>query len=404
MALCALLATLSASTSAVLLSSLDETAPGLNYHLPRTLLILKFEVLGREANDVVTELTPAEVEAAGPGVVRVSARIDGQTHSVLVNKQGALANRLVTSLRLVDATPDHVADLSYNYVLQYNPNAGASDRVCMGVDEKGLLNYVEAATKDETANIIVSIAKFFGRIAGPGAFTVSGTLQKLNDFTITIDPYDERDRRSVGKMINERFPELGDHFEFAVEGFPQTKAPSSRDSCPVDRICYRTVVPVRVGLFDRRSKRSSVRYAMVANLSEVNTIDVRRALFIEKVTRLGFTDGVLSYARINKPSEALEAAKLPLTVYDAVITSALAAPGQFLGQIKPGADPNTVLGIINLQAQTATQINELLDQLQRLREATPPNGQPGQPPSGNTPFQITCAGPASKAAGGKSPP
>src|SRR5262245_34922493 len=99
MAVCALLATLSACTSAVLLSNLDETAPGLNYHLPRTLLTLTFEVLGRQANDVVAVLTPAEVEAAGPnGVVRVSARIDGQTRTVLVNNKGALANQLVTSL------------------------------------------------------------------------------------------------------------------------------------------------------------------------------------------------------------------------------------------------------------------------------------------------------------------
>ncbi|MDB5577143.1 MAG: hypothetical protein JWR80_2319 [Bradyrhizobium sp.] len=392
-----------------MLSNIDNSASGLSYHLPRTLLTLQLQPYGRRAQDVVAELTRAEAAAAGEkGVVRVSARIDGQVQSVLVNKDGALENDLVTSLRLVSATPDHVADLAYNYVLQYDPNAVFSDRVCMGVDEKGLLRYVQASTKDETANIIVSIAKFAARLAGPQGFTVGGAPQSLGQpLILKIDPYDESDQRAVSKAIGERFPELAGRFQFKVDDLPRARAPKGREACPLDRICYRTVVPVRVGLLDRASRGNSFRYAMVANLSEVNNIDVQRAFFVEKVTRLGFVSGMLAYAHIDKPSEALAVAKVPLTVYDAIVTSALAAPSQFVSQILP-ADRATLASLIALQERTAQDATELQGKLQDLRNDLPVGSAPTPTPEENARFRIACPGPvrsdtpvASVGSGGK---
>ncbi len=356
---------------------------------------IKVEALGLKQGDTVVELTPAEAEAAGQsGVVRVMARIAGERRSVLVSRTGALANNVITSLELTSATPEQVADLSHSYVLQYRPNAVYSDRVCMGTNDRGLLQYVEAGTKDETGNIIVSIAKLAGRFAGTQPFTTTGVPQKISEIELTVDPYNNADRLAASRTIDDHFPEFQGRFRLLVENTPRPKDPSLRGTCPVGSICYRTIVPVRIGLFDAGTNRNSVRYVNVAN-AEINNIDVTRAFMVEKVTRFGFTDGMLSYAVIRKPSEMLETAKLPLTVYDAMLTSALAAPGRFLNEIKPGATTAEVAAILTQQAMATEEITKLQLELARLRQDSPPD-QPLRTPAAEAvaKFQIACAGPA----------
>ena len=60
-------------------------------------------------------------------------------------------------------------DQNTGFTLQYQPRIFAEDRVCIGVDEKGLLQFVQAQVTDKTGDIIVSIAKLAGRLTGPGA-------------------------------------------------------------------------------------------------------------------------------------------------------------------------------------------------------------------------------------------
>jgi hypothetical protein len=374
----ALLALLAACTGAVWQSE-DRLASGFSYSLPKTILTVTIEAWGHRATEAVATLNASEIAATGDGgVVRTMALIDGERRSVLVDKDGKLAEDIVTSLRIANITSEQVADLSHSYVLQYNASSFASDRVCAGVNEKGLLSYVEAATKDETANIIVSIAKFAGRLAGPSLFVAgAGAPQKFDDLQLKMDPYSEADRRAAAQTISERYPSFKGRIQLFVDTPRKPKTGIKPDICPPGRVCYRTAVPMRVALHDKASRKTSVRYATVANLAEVSNIDVTRALFVEKVSRLGFSDGMLQYATIRKPSEALELARLPMTVYDAILTSALAAPGQFAREIIPGASPEHVLEVLTAQAAAANDIDLLRKDLARLREDIGANEQPG---------------------------
>jgi len=392
---CVSIAILAACARDVFQSEYDAFESGLSYYLPKTLLTINIEAIGYPEGTPVAELTAEQSTAAGQtGAVLVEAQIDGINQSVLVNNKGQLADEFVTSLRLGAVEPVQVADVNYNYVLQYQADVLFSDRICMGVDEKSLLKFVEAATKDETGNVVISIAKFVGRIAGPGAFTTAGAPQKLEStITTQIDPYNVDDIAAVDRAINARFPKFHGRFRFNVEGAGKFDQPHHLTACPKNKICYRTRKMVRIGLGDYQTQNASMQYAEVVNRAEVHTIDVTRAFMVEKLTRLGFSNGTLEKVVIEKPSEALETAKLPLTVYDAVMTSALAAPGRFLGQITPGMDATEVLTILESQRLTVVAANNLRKELNQLRNDLDNTNSLDQPAAAQTSgaFSLGCS-------------
>src|SRR5215510_7624627 len=163
------------SCSTVLESRTDTSEPGLKYFLPKTLVTIEIVPLGYAATAKVAELSTSEREAAmAAGSIRVQTKVSGRTYTVLVDSTGALLEPLVTGLQLRLPDPDKaelvVPDARAGLVLQYQSSPLSTDRVCIGVNENSLLQFAEAKVKDETGNIVVSIAKFAGRLAGPGAF------------------------------------------------------------------------------------------------------------------------------------------------------------------------------------------------------------------------------------------
>lgn len=324
--------------------------------------------IGVKKDSIVAELTIAQKEVAEKyGVVQVNAEINRRLETVTVDKDGKLTSDFITSLILKSVTEDTIPDIPYNYVLQYQPSRMATDRICLGV-QKSLLQFVEATNKDETGNIIISISKFAGRFSGLTPFAASVTKDELkHKLSMKIDPFDIRDIRSLNKAIAGAFPGLDNRFQFRIDGLKKFGTAHPPEACPRDKICYRTVVPVRVGLVDINAKSATMRYAQLINRAEIHTIDVTRAFMVEKISRLDFLDGVLTNARIDKPSEGLEVAKLPLTVYDAVMTSALAAPGQFLGKITPDTSPDVLMDILKDQKETLIQVSQIQNQSEAFR-------------------------------------
>lgn len=342
--------TLFPSCGAVM-QSLPEDAPGLTYYLPKTLIEVTATPWGKRKTDTTNT-----------DIAVVSDTVDFVTIAV---------------------TPHSVADNSSEpYVLSHSANPLALDRLCAGID-KGLLQSVEVAADDKSGDAIVSIAKFAGRIGGPAAFSTPKMVETkyaapLADRVLKIGPIDPlhaADRRAVEQAIKAAFSVES---TFSVEGADKLMGGNRKIhvDCPRDSICYRTSVPTRISLTGKNAAGSqSVVYSDIINRNFTSHVQVTRAFMVEKVTKLGFEDGVLQSVAIQKPSEVLALSKLPLTVYDAIVTSALAAPSDALGNIN-GLPPDQQLAMIKQLSDNSAHIKALESNLRDIRAGDLDSGPP----------------------------
>lgn len=338
---------LAACTSAMLLSDKPSEA-GLVYYLPRTLFTVTVQLKGRTITTSDGTTTTTEVRDAYVTISQISAKA--------------------------------VADTGRAYSLVYDGSITSNDRVCMSTSQSGLLDYVEGAADDKTGDIIVSVAKLAGRVVGQvNAFATTVAINDavaadIDNFSIDIDPTSERDRDALVEAIKvrwkKRYPSLDTNLHFIVEGADDLADPhgSHYDSCPNNSVCYRAAVPVRVTFGGKKVGLVYSQFHTIANRRITAHIDVTRALMVEKITRLSFNDGSLSSVRISKPSEGLAVAKLPLTVVDAVLTSALAAPGNLLAQASGGVASANAANALSQAATNAANIKSLQDQLKLIRD------------------------------------
>jgi len=361
----------------VFISETDASKPGLSYFLPKTLVRVKIAPVGYERGTIVAELSEEEQQAVADAAnIRVRAPINRRWYSVLVDKNGGLSDDLITGLEIriddENLSSLQIADTNANQILQYDPSILSRDKICVGANNKSLLQFVQASVRDETGQIAISVAKLIGRAIGPEGFAAVSTQADAfigRTITIEIDPLNTNDWEAVNVAISRYFPQFRRRYKFEAEDHQKLLPSRHTDSqCPFNTICYRTLVPLRLTLLDKRTKQRSVVYAKVANRAITNKVDVTRAFLVDKVTLLGFNDGVLQTVKIHKPSEGLELAKLPLTLYDTILTSALAAPGKFLDEIKPGMDTKTFQDLVTAHKSNVEAIATMQANLRTLRE------------------------------------
>lgn len=397
---CAVL--LNSCANSVFQSKYPGSVAGLSYFLPKTLVRVKLVPLGYARNTPIAELSAQELDDAKRlGYIRTRAPVNRRRYSVLVNSEGRLADHLITGLRLelddgVDSSNteffhySQIADTSRHYTLQYRPSGLAQDKVCASTDQQSLLQFVQASADDKTGEIAIAVAKLVGRILGPDPFfdgSPSDVGLKPLTVTVEIDPLNKDDWESVNHAIAAHFPQFRNRYIFDVPDFENLKPVGDYvEECPPNSICYRTMVRQRMTLYDSHSKKKSVVYAKVANQRITNTVDITRAFLVEKVTLLGFTEGVLTSMKISKPSEVLELSKLPLTLYDTILTSLLAAPGKFFEELSPGMDKGTFEKLVTDFKNNTAQIKLIQDELRNIREGDLDNTEPQS-------FTVKCASP-----------
>jgi hypothetical protein len=122
----------------------------------------------------------------------------------------------------------------------------------------------------------------------------------------------------------------------------------------------------------------------------VGNVDLSRAFLVEKVVRLSFKDGALEELIMKKPSEALQAAKLPLDVLDVL----LAVPGNFVDSVS-GTKAARQAYVDELDARTKAiqSINASLDAM-ASRTAITPVGE------ADNLYKLTCQGRLTGGGGG----
>ncbi|MCL4765726.1 MAG: hypothetical protein KJZ80_05805 [Hyphomicrobiaceae bacterium] len=220
--------------------------------------------------------------------------------------------------------PDH----AHRYVLAYRRNSLYNDRVCASTDASGFLNAVEFASEDATPQIVLALAEL-GAKAPRFGLPRAGTPGDQDDDEViryTIDPLDPSQVRAANLDLGRR---LGGDIAIDLRG-AAALMPSAPDTCDGKGVCFRTSakVPIRIVSGSRQQLSPTVDVDIVSQ-AYLGQMDLERAMLVEKVVRLGFTNGALTHVIVKKPSEALQAVKLPL----AVVETLLAVPGNFFGQI-----------------------------------------------------------------------
>ena len=232
----------------------------------------------------------------------------------------------------LEATSQHVPDLDDRLTLHYTANAFFDDRICAATED-GLLKSVHVATDDRTPEILISIARLAGRLLSnpfasgqPAAQARSKRIAEL-PFKMTIDPYDRQDWELFASAAGRHFGRS--KFRLTIPDIA-TLSEDGGDTCGGDEICYRAAVKVPIELDTPRGR--ALAYTTIISKRDLGRVSAQRAFLVEKISLFEFDKGVLKGMAIKKPSEALAAAGLPLTLIDAVLTSVLSAPANALGR------------------------------------------------------------------------
>ena len=218
----------------------------------------------------------------------------------------------------ISAKSVSVPDPDHRYVLSYQPNVLYDDRFCIGRGVDGLLTTVQFAAEDKTQQIVFNISRLLAGAGGRPRSTADTPPPPGTPITfkMTIDPTDLRDVQAFEASMKDVFGKPADALRLDVASFNGTR--QKHISCPQDEICYRTLMTMPVGL-KLNGRPHAVNYVDVVNTNDVGRVSVKRALLVERVTKLWFDNGALRGIVMRKPSEAQGLAMLPLNVVKAVL-------------------------------------------------------------------------------------
>lgn len=244
----------------------------------------------------------------------------------------------------IEVGPEHyVADPRQRYLLRYHPLPNYEDKIEIEVSSSSIISKVWSTTEDKTDEIVVDLAKaarsllprFQSGKWGDGALKLA---------TVTIDPADPERVAHAAGYLNSRISVYADAAERTAcrgrrdttlcETYGRLRDPKRRAislkseppeaagptgppaDCTVG-ICYRIKEPYVISYTVDGVRGASIVYA--PNRAPLVELDVRRALFVQKIQKIDFDkDGFLKSAYVKKDSEVLAVAQLPISVLTAV--------------------------------------------------------------------------------------
>lgn len=285
------------------------------------------------SSSAITEATSANEEAHGVYYSLPMALVD---MFLVVDPDRA-------EFRVVLGPERYVADPRQRFLLRHRPLPNYSDTIEVAVSSNSLISKVWATTEDKTDEIIVDLAKALQSLR-PGGFQSSfgGRLVKLA--TVTIDPSEPIQVSEAANYFNQRaalyarnFHQTNCRGEFSEEPTcrlyaryqreanrlitirAEPPAPiegATRADCSVG-VCYRIKEPYLIEFTVDGVRSGGI--VEIPNKAPLVEIDVRRALFVQKIQKIEFdANGFLKTAYVKKQSELLAVAKLPLNVVEAV--------------------------------------------------------------------------------------
>lgn len=211
----------------------------------------------------------------------------------------------------------------------------------------GLLSKVTSIADDKTADIITELAKAAGRFR-----SVSGDA-KQPPLVVEFDPFDPQEALAANRIIGKRFKGACVEVELLPgmwsEGCGRHSLAWDNNALPDPqdvRVKLRAEEP---GIYYKRSLDHRVHVVFnnrttglstykFANIAPIFRVDINRTVFVKRKTVIDFEEGELTSVMVDKPSEVLAVAKLPVSIADAYISGVVDAFTQRKAVQKARAD------------------------------------------------------------------
>lgn len=237
--------------------------------------------------------------------------------------------------KVLTLKPIFVGDTRYIYPISYDASMFSDDEVSLTISENGLLTSISADTDDRTGDAIVKLVEigieaFKAQAAFPAGI-VEEKKVKARDIEIVFDPLKMADKNTS--------VEVGDFFLEAERIEPiqtstdnkdnpyKTSYQSNSSDC-TKSLCYPVVIPLKLTA-RYLTENGAILAQRIVHVPDPNlqlALDLTRATFVKKVTKVEFKNGMLNKITVTKPSEVLAVLDVPFTILQKIVS----LPGQLL--------------------------------------------------------------------------
>ena len=260
-------------------------------------------------------------------------------------------------------------DPNHRHLLKFNASIMSSDHLCVTRTSSGLLKSIQFVSSDQTDDILVRLAEtavtasllVAGVPTGPaplGAFlkAIPAEAKPTTIYSAVIDPLEEQEIRAFSNAVaaltkdnlqnvaaKQKAPPsiMGflaskDAVQINVTRGDELKRFRKSAECNTNGVCFRTKVKIPVAL----TFYGMPHVQKVVELPDyrfIGTVNIERAGMVHKTTKVGFDNGFLQSFNVNKPSEGVAAATLPLRIMSAILD----VPAGFFNKIAAGFQSQT---------------------------------------------------------------
>jgi hypothetical protein len=291
------------------------------------------------------------------------------------------------------------ADPTAKLFYMFEPSATSDDTFDVVTGESGLLSSVSSNTYDRSGDIAVKVAQLIFTTATAGAplpassamvLSVPATPLANTPFGASYDPFDTEEATKVRNKLltiakmgstSPPSPAIQDYCILVggevraytpEQACVENHAPNPHRTFPVVEydarypgIYYRRPAPMPIRIFTRNCTKQDPSLKctvkddwsrlwmgndMLFDKSDIYQVRIDRTAFIQRQTKIAFTNGTLTEISLTKPSEALAAASYPVTIAKLVASIPLAGLQQDTSVTKAQGDLIAAqTNLINLQ-------------------------------------------------------
>ena len=295
---------------------------------------------------------------------------------------------------------DPVPDTAHRYELAMEHSRARTDHFKLGTTTSGLLKTADAELKDQTGEILVSLAKSIAAMTGTpiGTFGVSQSVvpppvappncDKMNwqplALAEVIDPTESTAWSTASSNIS-RAAEVKDSAGAVARSFNYSLALATPINAGAarttdDGIYYRRERPIQVDV-KLDSNPIGAFILLVPNKAETDLLQVTGTRFATNDYKLGFENGMLVSVDTTQPSEVLEVVSVPWKI----ASETLKVVGEL---VKLRVDHSTSeAAIAEQQVKLVQQMQALIEAQRALEEArkNPQVPAPAEEPPAETP-------------------
>ena len=261
-------------------------------------------------------------------------------------------------------TPSIVPDGGQHFKVRYDRSIFSDDSLLVETDNNQLLTSATIETNDQSGAILVELAKLLATAArlasgiSPQVQTFSGAPVTIPLATLYFDPTNKDDVDRVTTLLAGKF---------IMSVNPSPEAVTIPPACN-HTLCYRPLVPVTVRFQTKQGGNIDEFLVNAPDPHRLVGVDIERSSFVTRKTVLLFENGSLTKYDLNKPSELLAGVKVPLEIFEAVISALTNTVTKVLGVSQNEVEQQTAL--INAQSTLLSAISGLVANQKKLNDAT----------------------------------